>query len=174
MDTVTLSQEDFKAAQELSKLGEQIARGRATLASLTEETELYVKKRETVVADKIRDLLKDSEDVLREVSKNHAILTSYTTQAREFAESIIAMWHDFKALREEFDAAQEAALENIAEEKKHITHAHKTLKAHRALLDADMEEIKKAKKALSDERRRIKDDRETLQRGFNELKRKKL
>ncbi len=161
-----LEQEKFVAAKELADIGVQIAAASAVLQNLKDETAAYLDDREKLVIERIQKVLKESNEALQEVTKNHDALKKYGADLTSFAKLLKEMLEEVKAYRAtvsqraDSDAkAIEMAWEKIAEVRNELHAARMVIEADRLGIDAD-------RKWITEEKIRLADERATLERAI--------
>lgn len=174
MDTITLDQEKFKTAQELASLNLALLAGQGELAKLRAEEEQYMQAREKKVLTHIAILLKESEQALQDISFNHDLLQSYTTEVRAFNDSVKGLHVDLLTTIDLFNEHARLTEEALSVRERTLKEEQKQLGAQKLLFQADIKAVQTDRKELEKEKVLLKDRQDTLKRGFEELRRKQL
>lgn len=170
---MTLDQEKFEGAKELSAISISIAKGRALMSQLQEEKETFFLERDAELRDRIELILEESADQIRAIGKNHEELTAYRNELASYAEFLREFYEKtiaFRTASDEYFSAKKKHLDDILAV---IRAERESSRLEKLRLDGMREQDDLLRKKLADDIRKVRDDEGRLARAWNELSTKK-
>lgn len=169
MSDFSLDKEKFDGIQLLGEITQSIARGRATLATMRDEEDMFLNERADKLKERIEIVLTESEEHIKAIAGNREDLTAYRNEIEAWADELTAFFEKvvaFNAASEtSFDegmARLDAALAVVRQESEKVRKDKEALDAIRAQDDV-------LRASLRDRMRRVSDDEQRLERAFARL-----
>jgi len=168
-----IEKETFKAIQALSDIQKNLSEGLAMLKTLKETTEEYMVFREKEAEERVAKVLKESCNMLEDISKNYNQLSLYRDELKAYAVTIKNASDVVVVLFENFRSAMDKSDEDMKVHYNSVKETLKDIKIEGSKIDSDRKQLKVEHRRIEDETRLLVDRRGTLERAFEEVKRLK-
>lgn len=167
---ITLEQEGFDKAVELTGLTAAIGEARQALADLQETRGEYILKQEREAMDRVIAVIERSKEALHAVTENHDELRGLLAELKGLTKRVLGLRDQYLEMGTRFKEEADEVLADIGRKREEVRLQEQQNKDDAALIEASREEVLAEKAKLKDEEARLESQRKEIDAGFAELR----
>lgn len=170
MEIHEINKEKMDALRALSDTNLKVSAARVLLETLQKDETVYLQGREKRAVERIESVLKDSGDVLAQVSENYATTANLSNEVSQVCDKITELISVFTESRDLFATKCDDFDAYIGSQEDALVKLKQDLKVQKTMLDIKEKTLERASKQIDSDRRKLIDDRGALERSIKRLK----
>lgn len=167
-----LEKEKMEKVKELASTNMKISEAKNLLFKLQEDETAYLVEREKKALNKIDEVLKDSQKILKETHSNYAEVHEFCQTIVSFVDFLHSAQDTFKEMLTEFRERDDEWQKEFNVQQEKSIEIKKILGIERINIEKEKKWIENERKKLSDERSRISSQQHQIKVALELLKRK--
>lgn len=169
-----VTKEKMQSLRALAEVNLKVSEALTTLSGLKKEETEYFETRENEALEKIREVLAESKDLLKECDENHAQIQEFSVEVTDFASKLTIMHQWLKDLVKDFNERNELWSKELEKQRSEIQEKRNQIKAEKQIIENDRKSLDMAKKVFAGEQKKLDSDRGTVERAIERLKNNRI
>lgn len=170
METLELEKSKMESIKALADVNMKISEAQNLLFKLQEDETAYLVLRETKAVGQIKQVVEESQAMLKEADLNHGQIKELLTEVSQFVDKLLKIQENFHQLFAEFEERNVEWEKDISRQQEEIAEIRKNQKVQQVQIESEFKNIVAANKNLADGQKKLNSERGTLERAIQRLK----